>query len=63
MKIIKSGNTKKPKEVKCTCQRCECKFSFTEKEAKFVSDQRDGNYYAVKCPECKTSNAIDASLF
>jgi hypothetical protein len=27
-----------------------------------VSDQRDGDAYVVKCPECKTEHWVDASL-
>ena len=49
MKVIKSGKTKKPKETVVECRDCDCKFSFTKKEAKFISDQRDGNAYVVKC--------------
>jgi len=62
MRVIKSGNTKKPKEVKATCTTCTCKFAFVEKEAKFVLDRRDGNYFTINCPECKTPVAVDASL-
>ena len=62
MKIIKSGKTKKPKPTTAECMDCDCKFSFTKDEARFVSDQRDGNAYVVKCPECKHENWIDASL-
>lgn len=62
MKIIKSGRTKKPKEVTTECDGCDCKFRFAENEAKFTSD-RDGAAYVVKCPECSRENWVDASLF
>ena len=62
MKIIKSGETKKPKEVTTDC-RCGCKFRFAASEARFVGDQRDGDAYVVKCPECKAENWVAASLF
>lgn len=64
MRIIKSGTTKKKsREVKAGCNACECKFAFTTAEARLVHDSRDGNYYEIKCPECKTPVQIDASLF
>lgn len=62
MKIIKSGKTKKPKELTTDCN-CGCKFRFAQNEAKFVSDQREGDAYVVKCPECSREKWIAASLF
>lgn len=62
MKIIKSGKTKKPKSTTAECMGCDCKFSFTKKEARFKYDWRDGNCYVVKCPECERENWIDAKL-
>lgn len=29
----------------------------------FVADQRDGNYYEVKCPNCGGNMTLDASLY
>jgi len=62
MKIIRSGKNRKPKSHTVTCQ-CGCKFSFTAADARWVSDQRDGDAYVVKCPECKTERWVAASLF
>jgi hypothetical protein len=42
---------------------CDCKFRFAASEARFVSDQRDGDDYVIKCPECGRENWIDARLF
>ena len=63
MKIIRSSKSKKPKEVTTECIGCDCKFKFAASEARFVGDQRDGDTYVVKCPECKRENWIAASLF
>lgn len=62
MKIIKSGKAKQEKEHVSKCRNCSCKFSFTRKEARFVADQRDGNAYVVKCPECKWEIWINAEI-
>jgi len=61
MKTIKSGKTKKSKPTTCKCN-CGCKFSFAKNEARFVHDQRDGDAYVVKCPECSLENWIDVLL-
>jgi len=61
MKIIKSGQTKKPKDNKCTC-RCKCVFTFTQDEARHVADSRDGDAFVIVCPECGYENWVDATL-
>ena len=67
MKIIKEGNKKKnnPLLVKqITCGECECKFQLeSEREAILVADQREGDYYKIRCPQCKTESTYNASLF
>jgi hypothetical protein len=62
MKIIRSAKNKKPKETTAECS-CGCKFHFAASEARYVSDQRDGDAYVVKCPECSRENWIDARFF
>lgn len=62
MKILRSGTTKKIKSTTIECIHCDCKFSFTKDEAEYISDQRDGNAYIVKCPECNRENWVDASI-
>ena len=62
MTIIKSGKTKNPKPTVTECRGCDCKFSFTKDEARYVPDPRDGAAYVVKCPECKHENWVAASL-
>jgi hypothetical protein len=62
MRIIKSGKRKLPKSAITSCD-CGCKFGFTADEARFVSDQRDGDAYVAKCPECRADNWVAASRF
>ncbi len=51
MEILEHRKKAKLKRIKCECG---CKFEFNPKtEAKYNSDQRDGDYYSIKCPECK----------
>lgn len=57
MKILKSGTKNKAKEITTDC-RCGCKFRFNVSEARFESDQRDGDAYVIKCPECQHENWI-----
>lgn len=65
MKIIKSGK-KQPALLrkKITCSECKCRFQLESKsEAKFVSDQRDGDYYEIRCPQCRCTGTYATSLF
>jgi RNase P subunit RPR2 len=52
MRIIKEG--KLPEEIlkRLTCSHCHTEFEFAMKEAKYNSDQRDGDYYTIPCPLC-----------
>ena len=66
MKILKKGkkNPNKPWiGYKAECLNCECRFQLeaTDK-VRFYPDQRDGDYYETRCPECKNSVTIQADL-
>ena len=41
------------KDVKrtSTCPNCKCKFRYSLAETEHVSDQRDGDFRWVKCPQ------------
>ncbi len=53
MKIIKHGKTfDTGRKFKGTCDYCGCVVECVKKEIKMTMDQRDGDYYWVKCPEC-----------
>jgi hypothetical protein len=61
VKIIRSGKNRKIKSHAVNCG-CGCHFSFTAEDARYVNDQRDGDAYVVKCPECKQVHWVAASL-
>ena len=51
MKIIKPGKLPSSRTHVTFCNNCGCKFRFAESEAKYYSDQRDGDAWVVKCPQ------------
>ena len=50
MKIIKQGQPTETRTYQCTCRECGTVFEFEHHEAKFVFDQRDGNFLQLPCP-------------
>jgi hypothetical protein len=47
-----------------TCDDCACEFKLEKGDkVKFNSDQRDGDYYSLKCPGCKKTINLSANLF
>jgi len=55
MKIIERGTDPDKRWITTTCVNCLTKFKFKAKEATLVHDQRDGDYFEIKCPLCKKS--------
>lgn len=64
MKVLKHGPTPPPKEdIPCTCRHCRCEFAFHESEAySYVTDEREGDYYRVTCPDCELLNSVSVTL-
>lgn len=68
MKIIKKGlgRTVEPWAgyvVHCREQFCQARIKLEKGDpVKFNSDQRDGDFYQLQCPECKSYITIDADL-
>lgn len=60
VKIIKRGTPPDTKPRKATCRDCGTKIEFAVKEAKYVSDQRDGDILQIKCPVCKATITVNA---
>ena len=54
MQIIKRGQVPEEKELEATCLRCTTVIRFRAGEAKYVDDQRDGDFYQIECPVCKS---------
>lgn len=65
MKTIKKGRSNPDKPwvgKKINCNHCGYSGKIESKDkVKFVSDQRDGNYYEVKCPNCRGQMTLNAS--
>jgi ribosomal protein S27E len=55
MEIIKRGVIPEERVYYAKCGYCESELRFRRSEAKYVSDQRDGDYLVVKCPVCSKS--------
>lgn len=53
MKVIKQGIDPATKEIRATCSNCKTEIEFLPHEARYSSDQRDGDFYSVDCPTCK----------
>lgn len=52
MKIIRQGIDPAKQTVEVECNRCRTVIEFLPIEAKYVSDQRDGDFYQIDCPVC-----------
>lgn len=61
VEVLKKGHALNPK-VDVQCTNCAAQLRYDKSEGRRVSDQRDGDAYVFKCPECHHDNWIDASL-
>lgn len=52
MKIIERGTDPNTTPIRATCNHCRTIFEFQPIEAKYNSDQRDGDCYSIDCPVC-----------
>lgn len=52
MEIIRQGADPAKEHIEAECNRCGTIIKFLPIEAKYVSDQRDGDFYQIKCPVC-----------
>ena len=62
MKILKKGNKPEDRVYRNTCSNCRSELEFFAHETQLVSDQRDGNYFTIKCPVCGYSKYRSKSL-
>lgn len=53
IEIIQRGMLPADKVYKSTCRECHSTLQFKRGDARYVSDQRDGDALVVKCPVCK----------
>lgn len=52
MEILHRGTAPSERVHEATCNSCKTKVRFTQGEAKYNSDQREGDYLSVSCPVC-----------
>lgn len=50
MKILKEGRLPEQQVYQTTCTKCGTEYEFKRGEARFSSDQRDGDALVTKCP-------------
>lgn len=62
MEILRRGSTAADAYHTVTCAHCSSLLRFQRKEAKLVEDQRDGDYYEIRCPVCGEPITIQAGL-
>jgi ribosomal protein S27E len=53
MKIIKQGIAPESVPLHGRCNHCRTEIEFLPMEAKYNSDQRDGDFYSIECPTCR----------
>ena len=60
IEVVELGTPPDQVEYETRCQKCQSKLKFKRSDAKYVNDQRDGDYLTVECPVCK--NLVTKSL-
>lgn len=65
MKIIEKGKLPGERFAQVRCSSCKTLFEFLQKEAKFTSCQREGDFYQIHCPldGCGTLNTVYPNQF
>lgn len=52
MKIISRGDFPLRHVIRTSCRNCQSVFEFEPKEAERIEDNRDGDFYSIRCPVC-----------
>lgn len=52
VEILYRGLPPQEREYTYTCPNCATRFRFKRSEAKYISDQRDGDTLEIPCPVC-----------
>lgn len=58
MKILTKGTKPTDRIYRSTCPECGTEYEFAQHEAKYHSDQRDGDVLEIKCPSCQHTEWI-----
>ena len=60
IQIIQRGVLPAAVRYKTECRHCNTIFSFLKSDARLTGDQRDGDFYTIKCPVCSKDHHISA---
>ena len=60
IQIIQRGVLPAAIRYKTKCRHCNTIFSFLKSDARLTDDQRDGDFYTIKCPVCSKDCHISA---
>ena len=60
IQIIQRGVLPAAILYKTKCRHCNTIFSFLKSDAHLTGDQRDGDFYTIKCPVCSKDHHISA---
>lgn len=60
MEIVRQGADPVKQHIEGECTRCRTVIKFLPVEARYVPDQRDGDFYSIQCPVCP--NMITAQV-
>ena len=60
IQIIQRGVLPEAIRYKTKCRHCNTIFSFLKSDARLTGDQRDGDFYTIKCPVCSKDHHISA---
>ena len=60
IQIIQRGVLPAAIRYKTKCRHCNTIFSFLKSDARLTDDQRDGDFYTIKCPVCSKDHHISA---
>ena len=52
MEILHKGTPPSARVHEATCNTCKTQIRFKQYEAKYHSDQREGDYLSIGCPVC-----------
>lgn len=61
MRILRHGVLPETKVYRGECGHCKAIFEFHRHEARFSSDQRDGDFLTIPCPTCKRDVFVNAN--
>lgn len=53
IEILKKGTLPKDKVYIIECDYCTTSFKFNREDARYNSDQRDGDFLSILCPLCE----------